>query len=348
VAIKAKTPELFNEKAAAITQLIDPSIKSKEWVPSKVKKTIVDRIKDIIKSSPKVHSAQEKLMALQLLNCVVRKKNQELNRYVETHLMARLSILAQFNPANNEDSDDPLNMTHSSIQNTAQELLTRGQRIFGPDEKDLQTSARFLVLLLDFIEKWSKITYAEPLKPDGQKAYTFLQVFTDLHDVKCIVFPSAQLQQANKKQVTFAKHDSDGSCNKSESSIQKIDPEKKKAIYSLKRKMIRVKEAAKKCKRFLAKPERHENDEGLREEFILNKKMSVKCVHFLKPEEFGTYISNSSDLIVKMKKYSEKFEEAIDRMNNSVSVSSKSVSQIVPPLKDLDMLRLSDSKSIEK
>jgi hypothetical protein len=164
LAIKAKTPELFKERADAITQLIDPSIKSKEWIPSKVKKTIVDRIKDIIKASPKVNSATDKLCALQLLNRVIVKKNPEVNHYISTHLMARLSILAQFNPADNEDSDDPLNMTYSSIQNTAQELLTRGQRIFGPEERDLQTSARFLVLLLDFIEKWSKINNVQPQK----------------------------------------------------------------------------------------------------------------------------------------------------------------------------------------
>jgi hypothetical protein len=51
--------------------------------------------------------------------------------------------------------------------------LTRGQRIFGPEEKDLQTSAQFLVLLLDFIERWSKIAYEKPMKPDDQKGYTF-------------------------------------------------------------------------------------------------------------------------------------------------------------------------------
>lgn len=59
-AIKAKSD--FKEKCDLIINLIDPS--KKEWVPSKVKKQIVDRIKDIIKSSPKVHSAQDKLMAL--------------------------------------------------------------------------------------------------------------------------------------------------------------------------------------------------------------------------------------------------------------------------------------------
>jgi hypothetical protein len=73
--------------------------------------------------------------------------------------------------------------------------------------------------------------------------------------------------------------------------------------------MLRVKEAAKKCKRFLSRKNKHEqaNLRDLSEEFSVNKKISVKCVHFLKPEEFGTYISNSADLITKMKKYSEKF-----------------------------------------
>ena len=76
--------------------------------------------------------------------------------------------------------------------------------------------------------------------------------------------------------------------------------------------MLRVKEAAKKCKRYLSKSERHENEDAgslkeLKELFTINRKISIKCVHFLKPEEFGTYISNSSDLMVKMKKYTVKF-----------------------------------------
>ena len=52
--------------------------------------------------------------------------------------------------------------------------MTRGQRIFGPEEKDFNTSAQFLVLLLDLIEKWAKISYEKPIKQDDQKAYTFL------------------------------------------------------------------------------------------------------------------------------------------------------------------------------
>lgn len=42
-----------------------------------------------------------------------------------------------------------------SIQNTAQELMTRGQHMFGAEEEDSQSSSYFLVNLLDFIEKWS-------------------------------------------------------------------------------------------------------------------------------------------------------------------------------------------------
>jgi hypothetical protein len=75
--------------------------------------------------------------------------------------------------------------------------------------------------------------------------------------------------------------------------------------------MLRVKEAAKQCKRFLSKVERHDEDcsnsRELKELFTISKKISIKCVHFLKPEEFGTFISNGSDLVSKMKKYSEKF-----------------------------------------
>lgn len=43
------------------------------------------------------------------------------------------------------------------MHNSAQELLKRGEKIFGPSERDHKSSSRFLVILLDSIEKWSKI-----------------------------------------------------------------------------------------------------------------------------------------------------------------------------------------------
>ena len=38
---------------------------------------------------------------------------------------------------------------------SALELLERGQHLFGKEETDLETSAEFLIILLDYIEKWS-------------------------------------------------------------------------------------------------------------------------------------------------------------------------------------------------
>ena len=63
----------FLEKSDVIIQYIDPEIKQKEWVPFKVKKFVVDKIKSIIKSEPKEHSAAEKLVALKLLNRAIMK-----------------------------------------------------------------------------------------------------------------------------------------------------------------------------------------------------------------------------------------------------------------------------------
>lgn len=69
------------------------------------------------------------------------KKNMELNHYIEQKIMSRLTILAEFN--NNPE------------EKSAQLLLSRGKNIFGPDEKDHQNSANFLIILLDCIEKWA-------------------------------------------------------------------------------------------------------------------------------------------------------------------------------------------------
>jgi hypothetical protein len=125
--LSTKSTAEFVEKSDLIIQYIDPDVKQKEWVPSKVKKFVVDKIKSIIKSDPKEIRAQEKLVALKLLNRAILKKNPEFNRYVEQTLMARLSILAQYNPLDDSImNSDVLNQSTMSIQNTAQELMTRG------------------------------------------------------------------------------------------------------------------------------------------------------------------------------------------------------------------------------
>jgi hypothetical protein len=82
-----------------------------------------------------------KFFSLKLLNKCVLKKNNDLNKYTESKILDRLSILAQVNNDPNEKS--------------AQALLTRGKFIFGDDEADTQSSANFLIILLDCIEKWA-------------------------------------------------------------------------------------------------------------------------------------------------------------------------------------------------
>jgi hypothetical protein len=104
----------FLEKSDVIIQFIDPEIKQKEWVPFKVKKFVVDKIKGIIKADAKQHNAAEKLVALKLLSRAIMKQNQEFNRYVESTLMARLSILAQYNPLDDSNMTDVLNQSTMS------------------------------------------------------------------------------------------------------------------------------------------------------------------------------------------------------------------------------------------
>ena len=93
--------------------------------------------------------------------------------------MARLSILAQYNPLDDSSMSDVLNQSSMSNQNTAQELMTRGQNIFGAEEEDAHGSAYFLVSLLDFIEKWSqlKVVEKESIADKGEKMYTFKMVY---------------------------------------------------------------------------------------------------------------------------------------------------------------------------
>jgi len=65
---------------------------------------VIDKIKEIIKASPKKHSALQKFFALKLLNKIVLKKNTELNIYVEQKILSRLTILAEFNNDSSEKS----------------------------------------------------------------------------------------------------------------------------------------------------------------------------------------------------------------------------------------------------
>ena len=190
----------------------------------------------------------------------------ELNNYVEAKIMSRLTILAEFN--NNPE------------EKSAQLLLSRGKNIFGPDEKDHQNSANFLIILLDCIEKWALTFQFEEGEVDDavssstrSKAQTgdkFYRCYTKLLE-KGVKFPSTF--QGKERQVKKEKRSADqdegppqvqAQARPSNLSVQQvpddaqsqsttfgISPEKKERIGQLKKKMQKVKEMSKQAKKFL-------------------------------------------------------------------------------------------------
>ena len=100
-----------------------------------------------------------------------------------------------------------------------------------------------------------------------------------------------------------------------------LDEEQKNLIHSLKRKMNKVKDAGKKCKQFFSRREQKQPDSieeqiKLRELFKEHKWITTQCLHVLKMKELKSYISNSEQLIDKMEKYKDKFDEAISIIDN--------------------------------
>ena len=84
--------------------------------------------------------------------------------------------------------------------------------------------------------------------------------------------------------------------------------------------MIRVKEGAKVCKKFLSKHQKSKGKDNSKEgkvdkEVVASLEQSFllckKCVYFLRQKVYCDQISNSKQLYQKMKKYYYKFEEAL-------------------------------------
>ena len=75
------------------------------------------------------------------------RKNIEFNKWVEKKILKRLAIFAEYNKDRTQGSD----------------LLSKGETIFGSDEKDKKNAAAFLIVLLDCLEKWA---FAFPFTED--------------------------------------------------------------------------------------------------------------------------------------------------------------------------------------
>lgn len=92
--------------------------------------------------------------------------------------MDRLAILAQYCPRELNPSD-------------ASNLKQRGAHIFGAEERDTQQSAKFLILLLDCIEKWAQ---QYPMDDGAGHPTLYAKTYEELKSKK-YAFPS-QLQAA--------------------------------------------------------------------------------------------------------------------------------------------------------
>ena len=97
-----------------------------------------------------------------------------------------------------------------------------------------------------------------------------------------------------------------------------IREEKKSKIKSLKERMLKIKKAAKKCKRFVQKCEKRkavvgggsgEQIEKVTELFLDSQKMAINCQIELKSSALGPHIENQKQLLDKMRKYAQRFAD---------------------------------------
>jgi hypothetical protein len=161
---------------------------------------------------------------------------QDFNRYVEKKILTRLGIFAMHNKEKNEESD----------------MMFKGEFIFAGNEKDRRSAAAFLVLLLDCIEKWSRLM---PLTEEAGKGPSqFIKTYKSLQE-KSILFPS-QCRQGNPLHE-FGLNEEAGVPPKSRAKTEykskgpKMDTQKMAA--DLKDRMMKAKAAAKRSELFLAK-----------------------------------------------------------------------------------------------
>ena len=153
-----------------------------------------------------------------------------------------------------------------------------------------------MIILLDSIERWSTI---------GSE---FSQCYKELIDAG-ITFPSSFKVKTplknDKKQVSFSLQNSEIGerlkTDKSDVKMVQIDESKKKAIAHLKKRMTKVKNAMRKCKKFLKNAEQGamgdpQDQSILRKHFAHSRKLASKCCHDLKSQAVGDHVSNSKHL----------------------------------------------------
>lgn len=85
--------------------------------------------------------------------------------------------------------------------------------------------------------------------------------------------------------------------------------------------MLKVKEAAKKCKKFQKKDKddlKIKEIQKALEKFESNKKLAQDCAKELKNKNMESHIANAQSLQNKMQKYSELFQETIELIQDGM------------------------------
>lgn len=136
--------------------------------------------------------------------------------------------------------------------------MFKGEFIFSGSEKDRRSAAAFQVLLLDCLEKWSRLM---PLGEDGKGPSTFVKTYKQLQE-KNILFPS-QCRQSNPL-LEFGLSDEAGTAPTKVRAKTEYKPRGKvdsqKVASDLKDRMMKAKSVAKRSETFLAKMQKSNFD----------------------------------------------------------------------------------------
>eukprot|EP00347_Sterkiella_histriomuscorum_P009535 403340835 len=296
---------------------------------SKYHAAIVAHIKQVIKS--KQSTSHQKLLALRLLNQCVLKNAKDFHKVIDKKIIKRLGILAQFNKEKNSEDD----------------MVTKGTFLFSEKEPDKKSSQRFLVYLLDCIERWSQ---SFPLGEDWKTPTGYMKLYQSLLQKK-ILFPSQcksnplkqlGLEEDNKPALKeISNKQSNGSSNKPSADFvqnlididfnfaNKGQKQSEKASQDFPKQIEECKKMAMKSEQIIKKAQKDSekaNPQKLIEmQRIMNELQNGKskcesCVSQLTQENSSSLVPNPDQTLMELIDYQDIISEAHNKIQSIVKI----------------------------